>query len=95
MKVTVTLQLEDAARVALQVLFEIKKSAALVPETATPLIAIGELPRLVKVTAFGIPDDPRFTPPHTRLLGSIRTPTTRQPVTQYTFRKRIALRKNR
>lgn len=91
-KVTVTLQLEDAARFAIQVLLEIKKSPAFVPEIATPLIAIGELPRLVKVTGLAIPDDPSATPSHTRLLGSTRTPTTRQPVKEKAFRKRIALK---
>ena len=93
--VTVTLQLEEAARVAPQVLLEIEKSPAFDPEIAMLSIATAEVPRLVRVTVLGVPDDPSATSPHTRFWGSIRTPATKQPVTQNTFRKRIALRNNR
>lgn len=89
-KVTVTLQLEDAARIAPQVLLEIRKSPAFVPEMAILLIAIVEVPRLVNMMELGVPEDPRATLCHTRLFGVIRTPATRQPVRK--LRKRLAVR---
>jgi hypothetical protein len=91
-KVTVTVQLADAARLAPQVLLEIRKSPALVPEIPMLPIEIAELPMLFRVTVFGVPDEPRATLPQARLLGEMRTPSTRQPVKPRRLRKRIAQR---
>jgi len=89
-KVIVTVQLEEAARLPPQVLLEIAKSPALAPEIPILLIAIGEVPMLLKVTAFGFPVEPKATPPHTRLLGSMRTPTTKQPDKVRTMKRIVA-----
>ena len=89
-KTIVTVQLEEAARLAPQVLLEIAKSPALAPENPILLIAIGEVPMLLRVTAFGFPVEPKATLPHTRLLGSMRTPTTMHPVKVRTTRRIVA-----
>ncbi|MGC1424441.1 MAG: hypothetical protein WA815_18950 [Terracidiphilus sp.] len=86
-KVIVAVQLEEAARLALQVLLEIAKSPAFVPEIPILLIAIGEVPMLFRVTAFGVPVEPKATLSHARLLGSMRTPATTQPASIRTLRK--------
>jgi hypothetical protein len=79
-KVTVTIQLEWAARVAPQVWLVMEKSAALVPEMPMLFIVTGDPPTLLRVTGVGVPVEPRATLPQTTLRGSMRTPTTRQPV---------------
>jgi len=89
-KVIVTVQLEEAARLPPQVLLEIAKSPALAPEIPILLIAVGEVPMLLKVTAFGVPLEPKATLPHTRLLGSMRTPTTKQPDRVRTMKRIVA-----
>lgn len=68
-KVIVTVQLEEPARLAPHVLAEIAKSAALVPETMMLLIAIRDVPRFVRATDWGVPLEPRATSPHARALG--------------------------
>jgi hypothetical protein len=57
----VAVQLEDAARLEPQVLLEIAKSAALVPEIAMLLTAIELEPLFVKVADFGAPVFPTAT----------------------------------
>jgi len=89
-KVIVTVQLEEAARLPPQVLLEIAKSPALAPEIPILSIAVGEVPMLLKVTAFGVPLEPKATLPHTRLLGSMRTPTTKQPDRVRTMKRIVA-----
>jgi hypothetical protein len=89
-KVIVTVQLKEAARLAPQVLLEIAKSPALVPEIPILSIAVGEVPMLLKVTAFAVPLEPKATLPHTRLLGSMRTPTTKQPDRVRTMKRIVA-----
>ena len=89
-KVIVAVQLEEAARVAPHVLLEIAKSPALVPEIPMLLIASGESPMFLSVTALGVPVEPTVTLLHTRLLGSMRTPTTRQPDRARTARRIVA-----
>jgi len=82
-----TVQPEDAARLAPQVLLEIAKSAALAPEIPILLIEIAELPILLNVTVCGVPVEPRETLPHERLLGVTRTPATKQPARVRAMRK--------
>ena len=89
-KVIVTVQFEEAARLVPQVLLEITKSPAFVPEIPMLLIATGEVPMLLRVTMLGVPVEPTATLPHARLLGSMRTPTTRQPATARTMRQIVA-----
>jgi len=57
-----------------------EKSAALVPEMPMLFIVTGDPPTLLRVTGVGVPVEPRATLPQATLRGSIRTPTTRQPV---------------
>jgi len=92
-KVKVTVQFEEPARVAPQVLLAMAKSPALAPDTPMLLIEIGELPILLKVTGMGVPVEPRATLPHTRLRGSTRTPATRQPVRVTARRRTVASNK--
>jgi hypothetical protein len=87
-KVMVTVQLEEAARVAPQVLLEITKSPALAPEIAMLPMAICEVPMLEMVTDWGVPLEPSATLPHASIRGSIRTPATRQPAREKTRRER-------
>jgi len=83
----VTVQLDDAARLAPQVLLEIAKSAASAPEIAILVIEIAEAPILLNATLCGVLVEPRGTLPHERLLGSTRTPATPQPVNVRTIRR--------
>ncbi|HEY1580288.1 MAG TPA: hypothetical protein VGF82_24755 [Terracidiphilus sp.] len=62
-------QLPDAARLVVQVLLAMLKSAALVPEIATELIVIDELVPFVSVTDFPALAVPTFTLPNERLVG--------------------------
>lgn len=78
-KVIATEQLEEAARVAPQVLLVIAKSPVLVPEIAMLPMLICDVPIFDRVMDCGAPCEPRATSPHVRLRGSIRTPATRQP----------------
>jgi len=89
-KVIVTVQLEEEARLEPQFSLEIAKSSGLVPEIPILLIEISEVPMLLKVTTFGVPVEPKGTLPQTTLLGSIRTPLTKQPVKVRTKRKIVA-----
>jgi len=82
-------QSEEAARLVPQVLLDISKSPAFAPEIAMLLIAIDEVPMLLRVTVFGDPCDPIFTSPQVRLRGSMRTPATTHPISGSVIRREI------
>jgi len=65
----VAVQLAPAARLAPQVLVEIRKSAEFVPPTTMLLIVIAEAPLFVRVIAFGPPVCPTATLTQFKLVG--------------------------
>jgi hypothetical protein len=98
-----TVQSADAARLVPQVLLNIVKSAASVPDKAMLLMVIAPVPPFVSVTAFWAPSSPTATLTQLRLVGdgvtaarqlapwSAHIPKTTCTVANPNFHERIAL----